>query len=119
MKDKEFDIKMEKVSDAPDKSSSKYAIIGYFRAKQQSAAVQAAPRQMVNQKIASSAASEKAVAESANPQAIQSAVKEITSKPSKHDPKQECFCILSKSTAEQWLLELIAFLLFIHLLCKA
>lgn len=119
MKDKEFDIKMEKVSDAPDKSSSKYAIIGYFRAKQQSAAAQTAPRQMINQKIEPSTVNEKAVAESASPQVIQSAVKETTNQPSKQDLKQKCFCILSKSTAEQWLLALIAFLLFIHLLCRA
>ena len=112
MKDKEFDIKMEKISDAPDKTSSKYAIIGYFRSKQQEAIHQPVVRTANTTLQQPTSTISNTIS---NPVAIVDNIATST----KRELKHRSFCILSKSTAEQWLLALIAFLLFIHLLCRA
>lgn len=108
MKNQEFDIKMEKISDAPDKTSSKYAIIGYFRSKQQETA-------KLESTSKSADVNMQHVVSVASKQTIDNTSDISVKKESKH----RSFCVFSKSTAEQWLLALIAFLLFIHLLCKS
>lgn len=117
--EKEFDIKMEKISDSPDKTSSKYAIIGYFRAKQQ------APKMPVIQtpvaQVAAPVYQTPVVVQQAAIPASPSVVKDqpVLDVNTPRNVVYKTFNILSKSTAEQWLLALIAFLLFIHLICRS
>ena len=99
MREEVFDIRMEKVDD--NTSDSKYAIIGYFAEKQK----------RHNDLIAYEAAHGVPVktTEPSNNGSVQTLKR-------KHYTLSN---ILAESTAEQWLLAFIAFLLFINLLCKS
>ncbi len=111
---KDFDIRIEKMDDHT--STDKYALIGYFRNKQQQqnkAAAQAATEAVVQENDPLSAVA-------SNP----SAQKQLTGKYYNASPDapfytQRISHILAESTAEQWLLAFIAFLLFINIICKS
>lgn len=110
MKEEVFGIRMEKMNDHT--SNNKYAIIGFFAEKQR--------RQ---NELVSRAAS------AADPEAAQdvpaqrNAAKKSPSNGTPVAAPEKACCtlsnILAESTAEQWLLALIAFLLFINLICKS
>lgn len=107
--DEVFDIRMEKVDDHT--SDSKYAIIGYFQKQQDihnnavaRAAVEADPEAAMTVQAPRAAAKKSPTNQ---PVEVAQAGKRYT-----------VSNILAESTAEQWLLAFIAFLLFINLICK-
>lgn len=118
MKEEQFNIRMEKMDDHT--SDSKYAIIGYFAEQQEKH----------NRMVARAAAKEDPISaiepvqvvsqERVTPVAAQQSAT-INTPASQDAPvsvKHTITNIMAQSTAEQWLLAFIAFLLFINLICK-
>ena len=110
MTDEVFDIRMEKVNDHT--SDSKYAIIGYFAEKQRK-------QNEVISDAASDADPEAALETPTQPKVDKQSPD--NGKPADYRRKahHSLSNILAESTAEQWLLVLIAFMLFINLICKS
>ena len=99
--DKEFAIRMEPQGKNPS-GDEKYAIIGYFREKQRT------------QNMAVNHQAENVAPQSTTPASSQ----ETPIKPVSRAGMSQAGNILANSTAEQWLLAFIAFLLFINLICR-
>lgn len=108
MKEDQFDIRMEKVDDYT--SNDKYAIIGYFREQQKKH----------NEVVARMAAQADPASALNAPAPQQSPTNGVTTKQVVPSGKKHYRLshILADSSADQWLLALIAFLLFLNLICK-
>lgn len=125
MTEEQFNIRMEKMDDHT--SDSKYAIIGFFEEKQRK------QNELISR--AASAADPEAAQEVPTvvrntPTAVRNippvSLKRQSNQQNNMDPvatpikvRYTLSNILSDSTAEQWLLALIAFLLFINIICKS
>ena len=111
MADEQFNIRMEKMDDHT--STDKYAIIGYFESKQREH----------NKNVAR-------VAAEVDPEAANPTPSKVIGSPTNCNCPQSAPVaahrkvvyrkshLLADSRAEHWLLALIAFLLFLNLICK-
>ena len=110
MAEEVFGIRMEKVNDHT--SDSKYAIIGYFAEKQ-------AKQYRSVARAAAEADPESAMEVPTQQATPQQSPTNKAPEPARSAKSYTLSNILAESTADQWLLALIAFLLFINLICRS